>query len=31
VPHSTGVGPRQGTRRRMTSVRISGPEWEWPM
>jgi len=31
VPHSTGVGPRRGTRRRMTSVRISGPEWEWPM
>ncbi|CAD6253246.1 unnamed protein product [Miscanthus lutarioriparius] len=31
VPHSTGVGPRRGTRRRTTSVRISGSEWEWPM
>ncbi|XP_066335948.1 MEIOTIC F-BOX protein MOF-like [Miscanthus floridulus] len=31
VPHSTGVGPRRGTRCRTTSVRISGPEWEWPM
>ncbi|XP_066335949.1 uncharacterized protein [Miscanthus floridulus] len=28
MPHSTGVGPRRGTRRRRTSVRISGPEWE---
>ncbi|CAD6256386.1 unnamed protein product [Miscanthus lutarioriparius] len=31
VPHSTGVGPRRGTRHRMTSVRISGPEWERPV
>ena len=31
VPHSTGVGPRRGARHRMTSVRISGPEWERPM
>ena len=28
MPHSTGVGPRRGTRRKTTSVRISGPEWE---
>jgi hypothetical protein len=28
MPHSTGVGPRRGTRCRTTSVRISGPEWE---
>jgi len=31
MPHSTGVGPRRGARHRMTSVRISGPEWERPM
>jgi len=28
MPHSTGVGPRRGARHKMTSVRISGPEWE---
>ncbi|CAD6256388.1 unnamed protein product [Miscanthus lutarioriparius] len=31
MPHSTGVGPRRGTRRKTTSTRISGPEWERAM